>query len=770
MMRQSKERVSSHFFLKLFLSLVVIVVSISLYTFSHSKKVIMNNMIMSTEQTISHTVDRFDYLTASYENMTFDILSDAQLIEYLKMYSHQELEELQRLIILDKIKDQLTRKSMTKDGILNIHLLSVDPNFKDVSIYPSIENREGYKKKRWFSEILVSKGLVTWITPQDLRGNGDSNQRIYAVSRLIHIDLKRTTVLVVEIDARTLDQMIQQTNGKQNTELVLVDDKNQVISATSLDLIDQELNVETDKSLDPSHQKNHLRKVKSHFVQSENGEELLVVSKKLTYLPWSVVSVTPVSELLKETVQIRNVTLIGMGIIAVFTFLINYFLHLKRNEARIYHMAYHDHLTDLQNRKSFYESMEKELQNARQMRSKLAVLFMDLDRFKVMNDTFGHSAGNQILIEVAQRLKKILKKGSVISRIGGDEFLILIPNIINENIVNSVTQQIIQDVQRAIPFQEKELFVSASIGGSIYPKDGQDSQTLIKNADTALYRVKESGRNGFLLYDDTMDKKSYEKLMLERDLRKALENDEIILHYQPQVNLTTGRIVGVEVLARWNHPKHGLISPDVFIPLAEETRMIIPIGEWILYTACKQNKAWQDSGLPLIQVAVNLSNLQFQKKGIVETISKILTVTKLEPQYLELEITESIAMENVEKVLNTMHQLRKLGVKISIDDFGTGYSSLNYLKDFPIHRLKIDRSFLQSTESSSKEKAIVTTIILMAKGLDLVVTAEGVESKEQLGLLKELGCNEVQGYLFSEPLPKEECTQLLQETKGFYSM
>lgn len=437
----------------------------------------------------------------------------------------------------------------------------------------------------------------------------------------------------------------------------------------------------------------------------------------------------------------------------------------KQAEEQIHFMAYHDDLTNLANRKLFLEKMGQAIRDAKRTGTVLAVMFLDLDRFKLINDIFGHGAGDQLLITVADRLSCTVSSEATIARLGGDEFTLLLPGIEGTAHAERIAQSILDVISQPFEIAGRELTISASIGISLYPEGGRDVDTLMKNADTAMYRAKETGRNNYRFYTTAMDAQAFERLALEQDLRKAIDRNELFLHYQPQVNIQSGQIVGVEALLRWHHPTHGMLPPAKFIPLAEDTQLIIPIGEWVLRTACKQNKAWQRAGYPPMRVAVNLSASQFQQKNLVQLVAQILEEAQLEPKYLELEITETIAMQNVGQVIETLQELAKLGVEISIDDFGTGYSSLNYLKHFPIHRLKIDQSFVHDITYDPLGAAIATSIIAMAHSLDLNVIAEGVETKEQLQFLQEKRCDEMQGYYFSRPLSAEDLEGLLREGK-----
>lgn len=438
----------------------------------------------------------------------------------------------------------------------------------------------------------------------------------------------------------------------------------------------------------------------------------------------------------------------------------------KQAEETINHMAYHDALTDLPNRRLFIDRLTDGLLQTARTEHKLAVLFLDLDRFKYINDSLGHSFGDRLLKTVADRLKYCIGRSGTIARMGGDEFTVLLSDVIDESSVILIASSIIEEINNPIMIDGRECSVTASIGISIFPDDGSDAQTLMMNADTAMYRSKETSRNTYKFFNHLMSEQASKQLSVEQELRKAVERNELVLMYQPQVDLKSNQITGVEALVRWMHPTRGLVAPSEFIPLAEETGLIVPIGEWVLRTACRQNIEWQLAGYTPIRVAVNLSAYQFKQGNIVQKVAEILLETGLNPQYLELEITESIAMQNAEQVIHTLEALKQLGIQISIDDFGTGYSSLSYLKNFPIDRLKIDKSFVNNITNSAGDAVIAESIIAMAKSLKLGVIAEGVETAAQYQFLKSSGCHEMQGYYFSKPVPVNQLlSQLTKEDK-----
>jgi diguanylate cyclase (GGDEF)-like protein len=442
---------------------------------------------------------------------------------------------------------------------------------------------------------------------------------------------------------------------------------------------------------------------------------------------------------------------------------IGQFIERKQAEERVRHLAHYDELTRLPNRTMFNERLGHAIAHARRTERSLAVLFIDLDRFKNINDTLGHEAGDGVLREVADRLRSCLRESDTVGRLGGDEFVVLIEEPPQPLNASMVAQKILAALGTPFSVQAQEFHVTASIGISSYPNDGADLQTLMKNADIAMYRAKEQGKNNFQFYSAHINLHSIERLTLESSLRRALERDEFLLHYQPKLDIGSGRITGVEALVRWQQPAQGLIPPAQFIQLAEETGLIVPIGEWVLKTACAQNRAWQERGWPPVRIAVNLSPRQFAHENLVEDVARVLQQTGLDPAFLELEITEGVVMHNPEQAVILLKRLKALGIHLSIDDFGTGYSSLNYLKRFPLDTLKIDRTFIRDLPGDSDDAAITQAIIAMAHSLRLSVVAEGVETAEQLSFLRDYKCDEIQGYYFCKPQPESDIAPLLRD-------
>lgn len=435
----------------------------------------------------------------------------------------------------------------------------------------------------------------------------------------------------------------------------------------------------------------------------------------------------------------------------------------KLSEEILKYQAFHDLLTDLPNRMLFQERLTLALENAQSYQHQLALLFVDLDRFKNINDTLGHGIGDQLLRAFAQRLKGCLAPEDTLARWGADEFTVLLPKIQNSDQVTAVCQKIINTFQTPFVIEEHQIHLKNSIGIAFYPDDAEDGETLLRHANAALYRSKDRGRNQYQFYTSTMTSDVYNSLKLETLLHQALDKDELLLYYQPQVNIKTGKVEGVEALVRWNNSELGMISPAHFIPLAEETGLILNIGEWVLKEACKQAKAWQNSGLAPLTVSVNLSAQQFRQANLLTNLINILEQTGLEPQFLELEITETSIIHDIDFARQLLDALRAIGIQTSMDDFGTGYSSLGYLKKFPFHTLKIDQSFVRDLQYNSKDLAIIEAIMVLARGFNLRVIAEGVETKEQLQLLQGFNCETIQGYLFSKPLPVTDLVKFLQQ-------
>jgi diguanylate cyclase (GGDEF)-like protein len=429
---------------------------------------------------------------------------------------------------------------------------------------------------------------------------------------------------------------------------------------------------------------------------------------------------------------------------------------------QVEHQAQHDVLTSLPNRSLLADRIHQALLLARRNNNLVVVIFVDLDNFKFINDSLGHDIGDELIKTAAQRLTECVRASDTVARQGGDEFIIIIADVAAEDFVAAIAGKIKEAISRPVTLKGSEITVTCSIGISIFPKDGDDARTLINYADVAMYRAKEMGRNNFQFYSEEMNARSVARLTMERHLRNALANNEFTLHYQPKVSLRSGFITGMEALLRWKNPELGMVSPVNFIPLAEETGLIGPIGEWVLRTACSQNRAWQESGLPSLRVAVNVSVCQFRYTDLTAVIGRVLRETGLDPHYLELEVTENAVIQNVDKMLMSLSELQEMGIHLAMDDFGNGYASLYYLKQFSFDKLKLDYSFVRDLISNPYCSTIARTVIAMAHALNLKVIAEGVETEGQLHFLRELGCDEMQGYYFSRPVPAAEFARLLQ--------
>lgn len=443
--------------------------------------------------------------------------------------------------------------------------------------------------------------------------------------------------------------------------------------------------------------------------------------------------------------------------VAVFTEI----TELKLSEERLNYLAHHDPLTGLPNRLLFQDRLEQGVLQAQRRKSMIAVMFLDLDRFKLINDTLGHPIGDELLVAVAERLRRCARETDTIARLGGDEFAVILSSLTREKDVEHVAQKIIQALSSVFCVGGHEVFVTTSIGITFYPGLNNDRSKLLEQADVAMYHAKKHGRNNYQYYTADMNAAAYERLMLETNLRRALEREEFRLYYQPQIDVQSGSVTGVEALIRWQSPELGLVSPGEFIPLLEETGLIVPVGEWVIATACRQMKEWLDAGYPAMTMAVNLSARQFHQADLVERIAQILQELSLPPELLELELTESMVMESVDSAVEILHKLKRMGVKVAIDDFGTGVSSLGYLKHFPIDTLKISHDFVLNLPRDSVDASIASAVINLARNMQLSSVAEGVENSEQMDFLSAQDCERLQGYLFSRPVPAENIAELL---------
>jgi len=494
-------------------------------------------------------------------------------------------------------------------------------------------------------------------------------------------------------------------------------------------------------------------------------------SKSALGLPVELIGLRKNGDAFHMDVSLSEMTL---GDERLFICLVRDISERKEAQDQIHNLAYYDSLTGLPNRLLFHNQIAAALETARTKNKKLATLFLDLDRFKRINDTLGHSIGDSLLMEVAERLRHCVRESDAVlyssgdkklelARLGGDEFTMLLGDLTHVEDAAVVAKRVIESLNRPFLLEHREIVITPSIGISVFPTDGDDVETLLKHADTAMYHAKESGRNNYKFFKRSMNARSMENFNLENDLRLSLERDELTLHYQPQVDIISGRIVGIESLLRWNHKNLGLIQPSDFIPLAEELGLMLKIGEWVLETACAQMRKWRDLGFNDLRIAVNVSSQQFRGSNLARVIKQAIAKSGINPTYLEVELTESIIMQNAESAIAALIDIKNMGVHISVDDFGTGYSSLGYLHRFPLDSLKIDRSFVKDIDTDQYDRAITKTIITMAHSLNLNVIAEGVETQEQLTILNSYGCQQIQGHFFSEPLPAADITALLEK-------
>ncbi|RJF97485.1 putative bifunctional diguanylate cyclase/phosphodiesterase [Noviherbaspirillum saxi] len=437
----------------------------------------------------------------------------------------------------------------------------------------------------------------------------------------------------------------------------------------------------------------------------------------------------------------------------------------KRLETQLNYLATHDTVTGLPNRMLLMDRLRQMIMDAKRRHDQFVVSFIDLDRFKWVNDSLGHEAGDTLLKIMSRRMSSCLRESDTVARIGGDEFVLLTQDAGNREQTMQMLGRVMAAVSMPLTLDGHEVAVTCSLGCSTYPDDGQDAEALLKCADAAMYRAKEMGRNKVQIYDMELRSQTDKRVRLETDLRHAVERGELVLHYQPQVDLQDGSIVGVEALLRWQHPELGSIAPAGFIPIAEDSGLIVPIGEWVIHQACMQNKAWQQAGLPPIRVAVNLSPKQLSAPGLIDFIAQCLSTSGLDPSHLELELTESASMDDPDTIIPLMHKLKTLGVRLSIDDFGTGYSNMQYLKNFPVDSLKMDGSFVREITTDSRSLAIADAIVAMAHRLGLQVVAEMAETEDQVMLLASHGCDHVQGYYFSRPVGAAECAELLHAAR-----
>ena len=482
--------------------------------------------------------------------------------------------------------------------------------------------------------------------------------------------------------------------------------------------------------------------------QQKMGQAVIRNYRKDGSLFWNEIAIAPVQNIAAEVTH--------------FVGIIDDISDLKAYQEQLEFQASYDELTGLINRNLLNDRFEQAINTAKRNQTQACIVLLDIDNFKVINDTLGHSTGDELLKLIAQRLLNCARAADTVARYGGDEFVLIFPQISKMEEAASIAERLMAEISQPLQLNQHTFQKTVSIGISFYPEDGVNKEALLQHADAAMYEAKERGRNTFRFYTDELNQRLQKRLSMELDLRRALHQEQLLVYYQPKVDLHSGKICGAEALLRWNHPVKGMIPPDQFIPLAEDTGLILPIGEWVLRTACLQTKAWQEAGLPEITIAVNVSPKQLHESAMDKSIAKILLESGLEARYLDLEITEGAVMQEPEKMVLLLTRLKEIGVSISMDDFGTGYSSLSYLKRFPFDNLKIDKAFINGIPMDEGNVTLVLTIIAMAHNFKLKVIAEGVETLEQVDFLKLKNCDEIQGYFFSRPVPAIEAEQLLR--------
>ncbi len=747
------------------LLIMIPLVVVGMAAYHESTETIEDNLIFSTQQLLGVMKDSMNCYVAGTENFFLDISKE---VSVLGVVSQSETGPVFNDYV-NRMMNNFRKALETNQDIKNIYLGTED---KKIYIYPEADLGENFDpmERNWYKQAVKENGLV-WTQPYVDRASGEKVVTL-AIPLYAETDDKRIAgVIGIDITLAQLFEKMDSTRIGKNGYLVIIDESDRALMHKQTELIEQKLPI--DEISEDIKQKSDGYVEYERIEDGKNYNKFGVFTKndKLGLILFSAMYK---DEIMQDARGIFRIVLIvglvsllmAIGISLVFSNSLTQMvkrllydveqksLELSRKNEELDFSANYDDLTGVANRKMLNRCLQSAIEKARENNTKLAILFMDLDRFKNVNDFMGYHVGDQLLILIVQRLKKFLGERYVISRQGGDEFTIILDDFRNQRDVAERATEILNLIKKPFVINNVEVNMTLSMGIARYPDDGESVDSLIKYANLAMYHAKEKGRNNFQIYDCSLSEKLQEEVIFENELHRALRNNEFKLYYQPIVNAETKEICGMEALIRWEHPKRGMVFPDEFIPVAEETGLIVSIGQWVLQEACQQAKIFYDRGWPL-KVAVNISPWQFLQENLVEIIIEALKKADLPPKLLELEITEGVAIANEQYTVATLKTLKTLGIHISIDDFGTGYSSLSLLRKLPIHTLKIDRSFVKNIPVIAEDVSIVSAIIGMAKSLNLNMIAEGVEYDRQFEFLKEIGCQMIQGYLIGRPVPAD---------------
>ncbi len=660
------------------------------------------------------------------------------------------------------------------------NIMIIDP---DGNIFYSVTKEDDYKTNiingkyaqthlnEAFTEVLKSKKIV--VTDLSPYSTSSKDLAQFILLPIIKNDASIQSVLVIQLKANTLTSMMKQaSNAYSSYQTYIVNKDYKLLSDTYLeaDLFNTHNSFYKDVHVKTKAVSNALNFGSgTEIIKDYRGVDVLSSFSlyNTTDLKWVVITEIDAIKIENMLSGLKNNIYIFVFISSLFALLIMLFITNEKNrqDKKIYHTATHDSLTGLPNRQSALEFLSFILKKQKRLKSRGAVLFIDLDKFKIINDSYGHKAGDLVLIEIAKRLTQVLREEDLVARLGGDEFIVVLNQFKSLSDLDRLCHKIIGFVSKRIQDEERVYEVGISIGIATFPDDSLNAQELLQFSDTAMFRTKDNGRNGYTFYSKEMTEKSLKISRVESELKYAIQNNELELYYQPQIDLNKSTIIGVEALVRWNHPRDGLIMPNDFIPIAEESNLIIDLGDWVIYEACKSFKKWQDSGINLEYIAVNMSTKQLQSPQCIQNTTRVFQELDFKPQYLELEITENTLISNLEKTISNINTFKKMGIRFSIDDFGTGYSSLAYLKSLRISTLKIDREFIKDIISNQDDRSIVTAIIAMGHAMKYKIVAEGVENKEGIVLLKALKCDIIQGYYYSKPLPQKDLLLYIKNKK-----